>query len=268
MDPFDSPEFFEEMERQAMAVMAEQKQKQEIVEAKATAAAAMPATNSSGLPTDFFAEVRSSMKSEYVPVSTSYAVTNSPIKVAPTPSLPPPPTATTTTSHWTDASSSSSSSSNSSRDTLKKVFGFDYFREGQEEVVERTLRGQDTAVFWATGMGKSICYQIPALHSGKTAIIISPLISLMQDQCTKLNSLAAYSEHRRQVATFLGSGQTDGSMDMRALNGEFLLVYCTPEKIASDSFMDSLALLNSGRGLSLMAIDEAHWYVKLFEIHI
>ena len=79
---------------------------------------------------------------------------------------------------------------NSLNCTMNKYFGFETFRPGQEEVIRAILyEKRDAAVFWATGQGKSLCFQIPALHSKKTAVVISPLISLMQDQCAKLNAL-------------------------------------------------------------------------------
>ena len=60
--------------------------------------------------------------------------------------------------------------------SLLRFFGYDEFREGQEEVVNAVLAQRDVAVFWATGRGKSLCYQLPALHTGKTAVIVSPLV--------------------------------------------------------------------------------------------
>ena len=162
------------------------------------------------------------------------------------------------TAYSGEAASKSSGSSkfragNTPLETLQN-FGMPSFRAGQEKVIQATLAGRDSAVFWATGLGKSLCYQIPALHSGKTAFIVSPLISLMQDQCIKLNNLC-----NTNVATFLGSGQNDGSADARALRGEYLLVYLTPEKITSDGFLSAMASLhNRGGGLSLVAVDEAH----------
>ena len=67
--------------------------------------------------------------------------------------------------------------------TLHDWFGFDTFREGQREVIEAALAGRDTAVIWATGRGKSLCFQLPALHvPGAMVVVVSPLISLMQDQ--------------------------------------------------------------------------------------
>ena len=99
--------------------------------------------------------------------------------------------------------------------TLKEYFGYSTFREGQLDVIQAILGGSDAAVFWATGMGKSLCYQIPALHTKRVAFVISPLISLMQDQCNKLNSLAT-----QPIATYLGSSQTDPTVEQRALQGD------------------------------------------------
>jgi len=119
-------------------------------------------------------------------------------------------------------------------------------------------------VFWATGKGKSLCYQIPALaaHSQmhpacrqeQVVIVVSPLISLMQDQVHKINGLGEDT-----LANYLGSGQTDTSVEARALKGEFCLLYITPEKLASGSFMDKLAHMhNTVKPVALFAIDEAH----------
>jgi RecQ family ATP-dependent DNA helicase len=137
--------------------------------------------------------------------------------------------------------------------TLERYFGYKDFREGQLEVIQAILERRDVAVFWATGKGKSLCYQIPALYLNQTVIVVSPLISLMQDQVHKLNGLVD-----KPLATFLGSGQTDQSMEQRALDGEFLLVYLTPEKLTSDRFISQLSALHSKRPIALVAIDEAH----------
>lgn len=138
--------------------------------------------------------------------------------------------------------------------TLQKYFGYSNFRSGQVEVIQATLAQRDVGVFWATGSGKSLCYQIPALHTGHIALVVSPLISLMEDQVYKLNGLSDQT-----LATFLGSGQTDSTMEDRALNGEFLLVYVTPEKLLAGNFLDRLANLHKYKNrLSLIAIDESH----------
>ena len=139
--------------------------------------------------------------------------------------------------------------------TLHRHYGHSSFRRGQLEVIQAVLEKRDAAVFWATGSGKSLCYQIPALHTdNKTAIVVSPLISLMQDQVAKLNG-----QGDRQLATFLGSGQPDPTQETKALRGEFPLVYVTPEKLLSNGFLEQLADLHSKRGaLSLFAVDESH----------
>jgi superfamily II DNA helicase RecQ len=135
-------------------------------------------------------------------------------------------------------------------DSLQKHFGFSHFRPGQKEAIQAILDGQDVAIFWATGAGKSICYQLPALLSNRVTVVISPLISLMQDQVHKLNGL---SEHN--LATYLGSSQADPMEEMRALQGKYSLIYVTPEKLVSSAgFLDQLANLN----LALIAVDESH----------
>ena len=132
----------------------------------------------------------------------------------------------------------------------------DKFRDGQSAVVQAALAGQDVAVFWATGRGKSICYQLPALHSGRTAIVVSPLISLMTDQVERLNNTVGRGE--RQVAAFLGSAQLDPTIERRALDGAFPLVYMSPEKLMMGGTLERLAELHQRKPLLLFAIDEAH----------
>jgi ATP-dependent DNA helicase RecQ/Werner syndrome ATP-dependent helicase len=139
-------------------------------------------------------------------------------------------------------------------ETLQQYFGHSQFRPGQVEVIQAILQKRDAAVFWATGSGKSICYQIPPLFvpNGVT-LVVSPLISLMQDQVNKLNGLFP-----QPLATFLGSAQTDATEETAALNGTYRLVYVTPEKLLSRGFLHQVAQSPLGRSLVCIAIDESH----------
>ena len=122
-------------------------------------------------------------------------------------------------------------------ETLQKYFGHLHFRPGQVEVLQAILNKRDAAVFWATGSGKSICYQIPPLHiPGGVALVVSPLISLMQDQVNKLNGLCS-----RTTGHLLGIGPTNAREEMAALNGKYRLVYVTPEKLFSRGFLHQVA---------------------------
>eukprot|EP00249_Psilotum_nudum_P032087 c47241_g1_i1 orf=2-526(-) len=133
--------------------------------------------------------------------------------------------------------------------TLKAFFGFSSFRPFQREIVERILQGQDCLAVMATGGGKSLCYQLPPLVIKKVATVISPLISLMQDQVMSL-------KERGIKAEYLGSAQTDNTVVSRALKGEYDILYMTPEKAlnVSDRFWSTLL----HNGASLVAVDEAH----------
>jgi len=139
---------------------------------------------------------------------------------------------------------------------LKHYFGHESFRPGQQEVVLAAQSGRDAAIFWTTGGGKSICYQLPAVQTGKTVVVVSPLISLMQDQVHKFNATVGAQDggHR---ACFLGSAQHDPRVETAALAGDFRLVYVTPEKLTI-GFLDRLKGLQSQSRLLLIAVDEAH----------
>ncbi|KAG0603228.1 hypothetical protein M758_10G077100 [Ceratodon purpureus] len=132
---------------------------------------------------------------------------------------------------------------------LKEFFGYSSFRPFQKEVVSQILKGKDCLVIMATGSGKSICYQLPPLITKKTAVVISPLISLMQDQVMGL-------QQRGIRAEYMGSAQTDRTVNNRAENGEYDVLYMTPEKACAVSQSFWTALLR--RGVSLLAVDEAH----------
>ncbi|KAF6143004.1 hypothetical protein GIB67_041072 [Kingdonia uniflora] len=132
---------------------------------------------------------------------------------------------------------------------LKKYFGYSIFRSCQKEVIEKILDKKDSLVIMATGSGKSLCYQMPPLISRKTAVVISPLIALMQDQVMSL-------KQRGISVGYFGSTQTDPTVYSNAERGRFDLLYMTPEKacLLPPRFWSNL--LDSG--VSLLAVDEAH----------
>jgi ATP-dependent DNA helicase RecQ len=140
---------------------------------------------------------------------------------------------------------------NSLADTLRYYWGYDAFRPGQEAVVRSIAAGRDACVVMPTGGGKSLCYQLPAvLDAGHTAVVISPLIALMQDQVAQLEQMGI-------PAAFLNSslaGAERNQILKRATAGEFRLLYFSPERVALGDTPDWLKRIP----LSFFAIDEAH----------
>ncbi|KAH6819075.1 RECQ helicase SIM [Perilla frutescens var. frutescens] len=136
---------------------------------------------------------------------------------------------------------------------LQKNFGYSSLKGFQKEALAAWLANKDCLVLAATGSGKSLCFQIPALLSGKVVVVISPLISLMHDQCLKLGNLGI-------SACFLGSGQIDKSVENKAMNGAYNIIYVCPETILR--LKEPLQSLSEGRGIALFAIDEVHCVSK------
>jgi len=133
---------------------------------------------------------------------------------------------------------------------LKDVFGYDAFREGQGDVIHHVCNGGDALVLLPTGGGKSLCYQIPALVMQGTTIVVSPLISLMQDQVEQLLALGV-------SAAYLNSTlPTDTQSDIadKLINGKLDLLYVSPERLLQFGFQQTLKHAD----ISLFAIDEAH----------
>lgn len=133
---------------------------------------------------------------------------------------------------------------------LKSVFGYQSFRKGQEEVINAALNGQDALVVMATGNGKSLCYQIPALCFEGLTLVISPLISLMKDQVDQLQANGI-------EADFLNSSQTleqQQQVQNKLISGQLKLLYVSPEKVMTNTFFQ----LISYSKVSFIAIDEAH----------
>jgi ATP-dependent DNA helicase RecQ len=136
------------------------------------------------------------------------------------------------------------------QDILQATFGYEQFRHGQHDIIQTLLDGKDALVLMPTGGGKSLCYQIPALARDGTAIVISPLIALMQDQVDALQQLGI-------KAAFLNSSLNPNesrNVEQQLLSNELDLLYVAPERLLMDQM---LALLDNCH-LSLIAIDEAH----------
>ena len=134
--------------------------------------------------------------------------------------------------------------------TLKKYFGHESFRSGQETLIDGILAGRDVLGVMPTGGGKSLCYQIPALLLSGLTIVISPLISLMKDQVMALQQAGV-------AAAFLNSSLSEEEMRTvyrRAWAGEFKLLYVAPERLTAEGFLN---LCREGN-ISLVAVDEAH----------
>jgi peroxiredoxin len=137
-----------------------------------------------------------------------------------------------------------------SRSVLKAVFGHADFRPGQHEIVEHVAGGGDALVLMPTGGGKSICYQVPALVRPGLAVVVSPLIALMEDQVAQLRQMGV------AAAALTSSLSPEDARDLRrAIDaGELDLLYVSPERLTTGSLLDQLARVP----LALFAIDEAH----------
>ncbi|MGC1218303.1 MAG: DNA helicase RecQ [Phormidesmis sp.] len=150
--------------------------------------------------------------------------------------------------------SAMSAHQSSLEDALKHFFGYEKFRFDQKFVVEQVLKNKDALVVMPTGGGKSLCYQLPALLQPGLAIVISPLIALMQDQVTALRDNGI-------EATFLNSTLSLGqaaSHQKDVLSGKTKLLYIAPERLFTDAFTDFLGQVSNRVGISIFAIDEAH----------
>jgi ATP-dependent DNA helicase RecQ len=132
---------------------------------------------------------------------------------------------------------------------LKNVFGYDKFRPLQQEIIERTLAGNDSFILMPTGGGKSMCFQIPALCFDGITIVVSPLISLMKDQVQALQSNGIKADFFNSSI----SPQEESEVIDRATKGEIKLLYLSPEKLiaVSNTWLKNL-------NIKLVAIDEAH----------
>ncbi len=136
------------------------------------------------------------------------------------------------------------------REVLEKYWGYPSFRPLQEEAIEAVLSGRDALVLLATGGGKSLCYQVPAIMLEGLTLVVSPLIALMKDQVERLKRQGVKAEalhsglERRELEQILE----------RALDGQLKLLYLSPERLATERFLQRVRYLN----IALVAVDEAH----------
>lgn len=136
------------------------------------------------------------------------------------------------------------------QETLKTVFGFNQFRNPQQDVIERIIAGEDVFLVMPTGGGKSLCYQIPALHRNGLAIVVSPLIALMKDQ---VDALIANDVRAACLNSSLSAAEV-GAVYRQMDSCKLDLLYVAPERLLLPDFLERLGSLE----LSLFAIDEAH----------
>lgn len=135
-------------------------------------------------------------------------------------------------------------------ETLKTYFGYDTFREGQEKIVEAILTNRDVLAIMPTGAGKSICYQIPALILPGITLVISPLISLMQDQVKALNDAGIH-------AAFINSSLTENQISKAlylAASGRYKIIYVAPERLENYEFLE----FSRNVEISMVTVDESH----------
>jgi ATP-dependent DNA helicase RecQ len=133
---------------------------------------------------------------------------------------------------------------------LKKYWGYDSFRQGQDTVVKSVLNGSDTLVLFPTGGGKSLCYQVPALVMDGLTLVISPLVALMEDQVSQLRRYGISAE-------FINSTISRYEVEQRVINarnGMYRLLYVAPERLHTPLFQHELPDMN----IELVAVDEAH----------
>lgn len=136
------------------------------------------------------------------------------------------------------------------KEALKAVFGYDSFRPGQEAVINAILDGRDILAVMPTGAGKSLCYQVPAMLFSGITLVISPLISLMQDQVKALNEAGVN-------AAFINSSLSEKELNdtfKNAYKGHYKIIYVAPERLMSEGFISFAKSVE----ISMVTVDEAH----------
>ena len=139
---------------------------------------------------------------------------------------------------------------NTPEEALKKLFGYESFREGQKSIIDAILEGKDVFAVMPTGAGKSICYQIPAVVLPGITLVISPLISLMQDQVKSLNEAGIEASFINSALSEMGFANTVEA----ARKGAFKIIYVAPERLMTEDFIE----LAKSISISMVTVDEAH----------
>ena len=139
---------------------------------------------------------------------------------------------------------------NEAQNILKKYFGYENFRPGQEEIIGHILNHEDALGIMPTGAGKSICYQVPAMILDGVTIVISPLISLMKDQVDSLNEVGIPAKFINSTLSYNNYEQTIENI----AHDVYKIIYVAPERLNSDTFLNLLNKIN----ISMVTIDEAH----------
>ena len=149
------------------------------------------------------------------------------------------------------STSDKASSTNSDiHDVLRRVWGYGSFRPQQEDIIRSVLAGKDTLALLPTGGGKSLCFQVPALATGKLCLVVSPLIALMKDQVGRLRKLGIPA---RAIVSTMSRIEIENALESAAV-GKLSFLYVSPERLGSDLFLARLPRLPLG----LIAVDEAH----------
>ena len=133
---------------------------------------------------------------------------------------------------------------------MRGTFGLDRFRPGQQDVIQAIVAGRDTLAVMPTGAGKSLCYQLPALHLPGTTIVVSPLIALMKDQADKLRDLGVTAREVNSAIPAAAAREATAEIEGGAVD----FVFTTPERLEDPAFLDMLRAID----IDLFVVDEAH----------